>query len=81
MFGFFKKQKDFPSSEELELWMSTACEEVKSKWIYFNESIHLKESVPLLQKIDPFAQPIHELLKTSTPLCSIRRIGFYDKPN
>ncbi len=68
MFGFFKKkQKDFPSGEEFELLMANACEEVKAKWIYFNESIALKESVPLSKKIDLFAQPIHMFFTNKYP--------------
>lgn len=69
MLGFFKKkQKGFPSADELKRLTAAACEEVKAKWVYFNETIHFKESVPLSQKIGSFAQPIQEFFKSKYPV-------------
>ena len=41
---------------------------MKGKWIYFNETIHLKADVPLPQKIDLFVQPIQQFFQSKYPL-------------
>jgi hypothetical protein len=72
VFGFFKKKRqEFPSAEELKRLTAAAREEVKAKWIYFNETIQLNEAVPLSQKIDFFVQPIQEFFKNKYPILLI----------
>lgn len=68
MFGFFKKRKSVPTAEELSALTASALEDVKSKWLYFNETVHLKADVPLSQKIDFFVQPIQQFFQTKYPL-------------
>lgn len=68
MFSFFKKQKSEPTTEEISTLASSALEEVKGKWIYFNETVHLTSDVSLSQKIALFAQPIQQLFQTRYPL-------------
>ena len=68
MFGFFKKRKSAPTADELSAQTASALEEVKGKWIYFNETIHLKADIPLSQKIDLFVQPIQQFFQSKYPL-------------
>ena len=68
MFGFFKKRKSEPPADELSAQTASALEDVKGKWIYFNETIHLKTDVPLSQKIDFFVQPIQQFFQSKYPL-------------
>jgi hypothetical protein len=68
MFGFFKKRQSAPTAEELSALSASALEDVKSKWVYFNQTIHLKADVPLSQKIDFFAQPVQQFFETKYPL-------------
>jgi hypothetical protein len=61
MLGWFKKRTLAPTAEEIERLASSAFEEVKAKWIYFNQKVHLDPKVSLSQRIDLFAQPIQQL--------------------
>lgn len=56
------------SAENLKEIISTACEEVKAKWLYFHQNIHLKSDIPLSKKIDMFAMPIQEFFRNKYPL-------------
>jgi len=68
MFGLFKKRALLPSPEEVQRIAASARQDIKSKWIFFNQTIHLKAEVPLSQKIDMFAQPLREFIKKKYPL-------------
>ena len=68
MFGFFKKRKSLPTAEELSALTASAREDVKSKWLYFNKTVHLTADVPLCQKIDFFVQPIQQFFQTKYPV-------------
>ncbi len=63
MFDFFKKRSSFPSSEELSRLSKSACSDVQSKWLHFNETVTLKSGITLAQKIDFFAQPLTQFFK------------------
>lgn len=68
MFGLFKKRQAVPSADELRRQQSAAREDVKNKWVHFNQSVQLKSDVPLSQKIDFFVQPIQQFFQSKYPL-------------
>ena len=68
MFNLFKKRKSAPTAEELSALTVSAREDVKSKWLYYNETVHLTAGVPLSQKIDFFVQPIQQFFQIKYPL-------------
>lgn len=67
MFSIFKKRQHSPTKEELSSLYKSALEDVKGKWAYFNESIHLVPTVSLPNRIDMFAQPISQFFETKYP--------------
>ena len=67
MFNLFKKRAAIPSADELQKLTASAREDVKAKWIQFNETVHLKAEVPLSQRIDLFAQPIRQFFESKYP--------------
>lgn len=68
MFDFFKKRQSVPTAEELSALAASALEDVKNKWVYFNQTLQLKAEVLLSEKIDFFAQPIQHFFQTKYPL-------------
>lgn len=68
MFNFFKKRSAIPSAQELNRLTAAACEDVKTKWIYFNQTFHLSTEIPLPQKINFFCQPIQEFFQNKYPV-------------
>lgn len=68
MFDFFKKRQSAPTAEDLSALAASALEDVKNKWVYFNQTLQLKAEVPLSEKIDFFAQPIQHFFQTKYPL-------------
>lgn len=67
MFGLFKKRAAVPSADDLRRLTVSAREDVKAKWVQFNETVHLKPGIPLSQRIDAFAQPIQQFFETKYP--------------
>lgn len=67
MFGLFKKRASVPSADDLRKLTASAHEDVKAKWIQFNETVHLKAGIPLSQRIDAFAQPLQQFFETKYP--------------
>jgi hypothetical protein len=67
MFGFFKKRDKFANAAELSSQSDAALREVKEKWIYFHNTIHLKDDVPLSLKIDAFSQPVAQFFQQKYP--------------
>jgi len=67
MFGWFKKRKAAPTSAELVSLSQSALSDVKGKWAYFNETIHLDTSIPLADRIDMFAQPVAHFFESKYP--------------
>ncbi|MEK6663459.1 MAG: hypothetical protein AABY73_06295 [Pseudomonadota bacterium] len=68
MFGLFKKRQAVPSAEELNRRTAAAREDVKDKWIQFNNTVRLKAEIPLSQKIDSFAQPVQQFFQIKYPV-------------
>lgn len=68
MFGLFKKRDAAPSAEELKRQTGAAREDVKNKWVHFNQTVHLKADVPLSQKVDFFIKPIHQFFQSKYPV-------------
>lgn len=68
MFGLFKKRQSTPTAEELSILAASALDDVKNKWVYFNQTLQLKAEVPLSAKIDFFAQPIQHFFQAKYPL-------------
>jgi hypothetical protein len=68
MFNFFKKQQSLPSAEEISALTSSATEDIKSKWIYYNQTIQFKAEIPLSEKIGSFLSPIYFFLQDKYPL-------------
>ncbi len=64
MFGLFKKRNPVPSAEELH---ASVLQDVREKWVYFNDTIHLKADVPLSKKLDLFAQPMRQFFDAKYP--------------
>ena len=67
MFEFLKRKQKRPPASDLARMSDAARTEVLAKWIQFHETIHLKEDVPLAQKIDLFAQPLSQLFESKYP--------------
>jgi len=68
MFRFFKKRNSVPSAEDLGQITGSAREEVRTKWIYYTQTIHFRPEVPLSERIDSFAQPIHQFFENKYPI-------------
>lgn len=68
MLGLFTKRNPTPTAKDLSSQTASALEEVKGKWIYFNEVAQLQPSVPLSRKIELFLQPIQQYFQAKYPL-------------
>jgi len=68
MFGFFKKRPSVSFADELSRLTASASEDVKGKWVQFNQAVHLKAEVPLSQKIDLFVQPVQQFFQNKYPV-------------
>jgi len=68
MFGFFKKRASLPTTEDVQLIAASARQDIKRKWLYFDQTIHFKAEAPLSEKIDLFAQPLREFVAKKYPL-------------
>lgn len=67
MFGLFKKRASVPSADDLRRLTASARDDVRAKWLQFNETVHLKTETPLSQRIDAFAQPIQQFFESKYP--------------
>jgi hypothetical protein len=67
MFGWFKRRTVDTNPAELSRLAASATAETKDKWIHFHQTVHLAAAVPLAQKIDFFAQPLDEFIRTKYP--------------
>lgn len=57
-----------PSADDLQRITSTATDEIKEKWLKFDETLPFKEGVPLSKKIDLFVQPVQEFISNKYPI-------------
>ncbi len=74
MFGFFKSQKT-SQTEDLPSLLKAAIEEVKHKWIHFDQTIHLKPEFRLANKIEMFADPVQSFLQSKYPMLLLEKPG------
>src|ERR1700722_7511843 len=68
MFDFLKRRKQPPTTEVLSAQAAAAVEDIKAKWIYFHNTLHFKDDVPLAQKMDAFIEPIHIFFEKKSPV-------------
>jgi len=68
MFNLFKKRSPKPDEDSFSALSNAALAEVKDKWIVFDRTVKLNESVSLGQKIDLFAEPLSGFFQTKYPL-------------
>lgn len=67
MFNFFKKRNSVPEMDSLAALSDSALAAVKGKWIVYDSSVKLNDSVSLGQKIDLFADPLLEFFRAEYP--------------
>jgi hypothetical protein len=67
MFTFFKKRSPVPDKDSLSALSNAALSDVKEKWLVFDRTIQLNDSVPLAHKIDMFAEPLSTFFQTKYP--------------
>jgi hypothetical protein len=67
MFKLFKKRSPVPDKDGLSALSDSALAEVKDKWIAFDRTVHLNDSISLGEKIDLFAQPLSDFFQTRYP--------------
>ncbi len=60
MFRLIRKKRKLSLMEDL---LNLAIEDLKDEWIDFTKDIRFKNSVPLSENIDNFAQPLVESFK------------------
>jgi hypothetical protein len=68
MFGIFKKRQPAPTANDFTEISALACEDVKTKWIQFQQTVRLRADVPLSEKIDLFIQPIQQFFQNKYPV-------------
>lgn len=68
MFNLFKKRSASPSADNLLLLTDKATNEIRAKWIYFCETLPMKEGTPLSIRMRLFITPIQELIEKSYPI-------------
>jgi acyl-ACP thioesterase len=56
-----------PEKDSLSALSDSALAEVKGKWIVFDRTVKLNDSVSLGQKIDLFAEPLSDFFQTKYP--------------
>jgi hypothetical protein len=67
MFNRFKKRSLAPDKDSLSALSDSAVADVKDKWIVFDRTVQLDDSVSLGQKIDLFAEPLSHFFQTKYP--------------
>jgi hypothetical protein len=76
VFNCLKREKTV-SKDELRNQCAVARRELKQKWVGFNATVHFKEGVPLIERIEAFVTPAMTYYRKTYPSLLSRGPGLF----
>ena len=68
MLGLFKKRRRQSEGVDSTALVKAASNDIKEKWIHFNNTMHYKAEVTLAERIEAFGEPVSLFYRDHHPL-------------